>query len=196
MGTLRDKGSPHLNFKAGIFWTFQLEPSKLSRNYIISSAYRTSKNNASVRGRRAESTRKITSYASACLKGMTNEDNVSWVSKRTGSKCFASLLWYCARAMQSKPWNILVNIVSSASKRGNICCESKNVFEKIQKHLLRPQEMLRARANRETFWEILKFTNISATMFPCLPRPLDNQKQDQNQWWLNETAKTTHQLAI
>ena len=77
---------------------------------------------------------------------MANEEtllliNVSWVRKRAGIKTVlvkpknisretnAANTQYYVRAMQNKPWN-LVNIVSSASKRGNICCGSKTVSEK------------------------------------------------------------------
>ena len=73
------------------------------------------------------------------------------------------------------------------------CCTNQETF---QKHLLRKQnvsekfrntfetqilpasatnvacDLLRARANRETFLETLKFRNVSATIFPRLPRRL------------------------
>ena len=65
--------------------------------------------------------------------------------ERAAKQCFASLLRkqrnilretkaantrYYSRAMQNKHWN-LINIVSSASKRGNICCGRKMFLRNI-----------------------------------------------------------------
>ena len=104
------------------------------------------------------------------LKAVANEETLlrkqifPRLPERAVKQCFASLLrkwrnilwetnaantWYYARAMQNKPWN-LVNIVSSASKQGNICCgrkmflkELRNIFwchpQQTVKHL-RPQK--------------------------------------------------------
>ena len=39
----------------------------------------------------------------------------------------------------------------------------KNMFFRLDKYCVR------GKTNRETFWETLTFTNVSATMFPRLP---------------------------
>ena len=49
-------------------------------------------------------------------------------------------------------------------KLRNICCGHKMFLNKIRNIFLCPQQMLRARANGETF--------VSATMCPRLPGPL------------------------
>ena len=75
---------------------------------------------------------------------------VSMVSKRAGSKT-----------------NVLLPFLR---KPRNICCESTVKAKCFWKKSETFPQILRARANRETFWE----TNVSATIFPCLPRPLSN----------------------
>ena len=54
--------------------------------------------------------------------------------------------------------------VSWATQTGKHLLRTQNVSEQNQKHFLCPQQMLRVRANGETF--------VSATMCPRLPRPL------------------------
>ena len=53
---------------------------------------------------------------------------------------------------------------SWAAQTGKHLLRTQNVSEQNQKHFLCPQQMLRARANGETF--------VSATMCPRLPGPL------------------------
>ena len=63
----------------------------------------------------------------------------------------------------------LLSIVSWAAQTGKHLLGTQNVSEQNQKHFLCPgnkicpQQMLRARANGETF--------VSATTCPCLPGP-------------------------
>ena len=68
---------------------------------------------------------------------------------------------------------VLLPMFLGLRKLGTICCGHKmflnkirNIFQFVsQKQNLCPQQMLRARANGETF--------VSATMCPRLPGPLD-----------------------
>ena len=54
--------------------------------------------------------------------------------------------------------HIFAHGVSCAAQTGKHLLRTQNVSEQNQKHFLCPQQMLRARANRETF--------VSATMCP------------------------------
>ena len=60
--------------------------------------------------------------------------------------------------------HIVAHDVSWVAQTGQHLLRTQNVSEQNQKHFLCPQQMLCARANGETF--------VSATMCPCLPRPL------------------------
>ena len=62
--------------------------------------------------------------------------------------------------------HIVAHDVSWAAQTGKHLLRTQNDSEQNQKHFLSPQQMLRARANGETF--------VSATMCPRLPGPLVN----------------------
>jgi hypothetical protein len=47
----------------------------------------------------------------------------------------------------------------------------KETFLLLGKQILFPQQCFHGWANRETFEEISRITNVSATMYPSLPRP-------------------------
>ena len=63
----------------------------------------------------------------------------------------------------SKRGHIVAHDFSWAAQTGKHLLQTQNVSKQNQKHLLCPQQMLRARANGETF--------VSATMCPRLPGP-------------------------
>ena len=82
---------------------------------------------------------------------------------------------FSKHAILWEDWSTNMTTFRRAYRKTLFCCRSK-MFLKIFRNIFcildeNFASLLHARENRETFWETLKFTDVSATMFPWLPWP-------------------------
>ena len=95
--------------------------------------------------------------------------------------------------MANEDTTLLLMIVSMLRKPGNICCRHKLFLKEIRNifvsrtQILCPQQMLRARANGGN---ICVRNNVSATLCPRLPPPLDcSQPSISSHFFFNTRGK-------